>query len=50
MAQNPWNAIMHLGHYNGTVTLWSPSMSTPLVKMLTHKGPVKAVAVDHTGK
>ncbi|RIA99013.1 WD40-repeat-containing domain protein [Glomus cerebriforme] len=50
MAQNPWNAIMHLGHYNGTVTLWSPNMSTPLVKMLTHKGPVKAVAVDHTGK
>ncbi|CAG8655587.1 592_t:CDS:10 [Funneliformis caledonium] len=50
MAQNPWNAIMHLGHSNGTVTLWSPNMSTPLVKMLTHKGPVKAVAVDHTGK
>ncbi|CAB4490264.1 BING4CT-domain-containing protein [Rhizophagus irregularis] len=50
IAQNPWNAIMHLGHYNGTVTLWSPNMSTPLVKMLTHKGPVKAVAVDHTGK
>ncbi|CAG8442073.1 1309_t:CDS:10 [Diversispora eburnea] len=47
MAQNPWNAIIHLGHTN--VSLWSPNMSTPLVKMLTHRGPVKALAVDHTG-
>ncbi|CAG8636660.1 10693_t:CDS:10, partial [Paraglomus brasilianum] len=50
MTQNPWNAIIHLGHVNGTVTLWSPNMTTPLVKMLTHKGPVKALAVDHSGK
>ncbi|CAG8618257.1 12589_t:CDS:10 [Ambispora gerdemannii] len=50
MTQNPWNAIIHLGHANGTVTLWSPNMSTPLVKMLTHKGPVTALAVDRTGK
>ncbi|RHZ66991.1 hypothetical protein Glove_303g85 [Diversispora epigaea] len=49
MAQNPWNAIIHLGHTNGTVSLWSPNMSTPLVKMLTHRGPVKALAIDHTG-
>ncbi|CAG8685070.1 9333_t:CDS:10, partial [Acaulospora morrowiae] len=49
MTQNPWNAIINLGHINGTVTLWSPNMSTPLVKMLTHRGPVKALAVDHTG-
>ncbi|KAG5460374.1 MAG: WD40-repeat-containing domain protein [Olpidium bornovanus] len=50
MTQNPTNAIIHLGHANGTVTLWSPSVSTPLVKMLTHKGPVNAVAVDLSGK
>lgn len=25
-------------------------MTTPLVKMLTHRGPVQAVAVDHTGQ
>ncbi|TPX40146.1 hypothetical protein CcCBS67573_g10639, partial [Chytriomyces confervae] len=49
MAQNPYNAIINLGHANGTVTLWSPSMSEPLVKMLCHKGPVKAVAVDNGG-
>ncbi|CAG8569866.1 17526_t:CDS:10, partial [Acaulospora colombiana] len=49
MVQNLWNAIINLGHSNGTVTLWSPNMTTPLVKMLTHRGPVKALAVDHTG-
>eukprot|EP01135_Chromosphaera_perkinsii_P001323 Nk52_evm50s164 gene=Nk52_evmTU50s164 len=50
MTQNPWNAVIHLGHYNGTVTLWSPNMSTPLVKMLTHRGGVKSIAVDNQGK
>ncbi|KAG0171909.1 Small subunit (SSU) processome component [Apophysomyces sp. BC1034] len=49
MTQNPWNAVMHLGHLNGTVTLWTPTMSTPAVKMLCHKGPVKSLAVDRTG-
>lgn len=37
MRQNPWNAIMQLGHANGVVSLWSPSLGTPLVKMLCHK-------------
>lgn len=48
--QNPSNAIMHLGHANGIVTLWSPTCSTPLVKMLCHRGPVKALAIDRSGK
>lgn len=50
LAQNPYNAVMHLGHSNGTVTLWSPSMSSPLVKILCHKGPVQALAIDNSGK
>ena len=50
MTQNPWNAIIHLGHYNGTVTMWSPNMTTPLVKMLCHRGGVKSIAVDSQGK
>jgi len=49
MTQNRRNAIIHVGHANGTVTMWSPNMSTPLVKMLTNKGPVRAVAVDRGG-
>ncbi|KAF9439234.1 Small subunit (SSU) processome component [Entomortierella beljakovae] len=49
MTQNPATAIMHLGHGNGTVTLWSPNMSTPLVKMQCHRGPVTAMAIGHSG-
>jgi U3 small nucleolar RNA-associated protein 7 len=49
MVQNPYNAVMHLGHGNGTVTLWSPTMSSPLVKILCHKGPIQSLAVDASG-
>lgn len=50
MRQNPQNAILHLGHSNGTVTLWSPNMGHSLVKMLTHRGPVRSLAVDPHGR
>ena len=50
MTHNPQNAITHLGHGNGVVTLWSPNMGTPSVKMLTHRGPVRSVAVDPHGR
>ncbi|XP_070766712.1 WD repeat-containing protein 46 [Enoplosus armatus] len=49
MCQNPHNAIIHLGHHNGTVTLWSPNQKEALVKMLCHQGSVRSVAVDKTG-
>ncbi|XP_054663652.1 WD repeat-containing protein 46 [Grus americana] len=49
MTQNPTNAIVHLGHSNGTVTLWSPNVSEPLVRMLCHRGALRALAVDPTG-
>ena len=49
MRQNPSNAIMHLGHSNGVVTLWSPASSTSLVKMLCHRGPVQSLAIDRSG-
>jgi len=49
MKQNPTNAVISLGHYNGIVTLWSPNLSQPLVKMLCHRGPVKAIAYSPTG-
>ncbi|XP_039221878.1 WD repeat-containing protein 46 [Crotalus tigris] len=49
MAHNPSNAIIHLGHSNGTVTLWSPSAKAPLVRLLCHQGAVRAVAVDPSG-
>ena len=50
LAQNPQNAILHVGHQNGTVTLWSPNSTTPLVSILAHRGPVRSVAVDREGR
>jgi U3 small nucleolar RNA-associated protein 7 len=59
MRQNPYNAsehtmcdildspdclVMHLGHKGGAVTLWTPNMSTPVVKALCHRGPVQGAS------
>ena len=49
-AQNPQNAIIHVGHNNGTVTLYSPNTSTALVKLLAHRGPVRSMAIDREGR
>ncbi|XP_068607443.1 WD repeat-containing protein 46 [Brachionichthys hirsutus] len=49
MCQNLHNAVIHLGHHNGTVSLWSPNQREPLVKMLCHQGGVRSLAVDKTG-
>lgn len=49
MRQNPYNAVIHLGHYNGIVTFWSPTLNAPLVKVLAHRGPVSAIAFDSSG-
>lgn len=48
--QNPHNAVLHAGHQNGQVSLWSPNSSTPLVKILAHRGPVRALATDREGR
>ena len=48
--QNPYNAIIHVGHQNGTVSLWSPNSTTPLAKMLCHRGPVRSMAMDREGR
>ncbi|OJJ47163.1 hypothetical protein ASPZODRAFT_151707 [Penicilliopsis zonata CBS 506.65] len=50
LSQNPWNAILHVGHQNGTVTLWSPNSQTALVKALVHRGPVRSMAIDRQGR
>ena len=46
MAQNLHNAVIHLGHQNGCVTLWTPNLSQPAVQLLAHLGPVVSVSVD----
>ncbi|KAH6640707.1 WD40-repeat-containing domain protein [Chaetomium tenue] len=50
LTHNPYNAILHVGQQNGTVTLWSPNSSEPLVKLLAHRGPVRSLAVDREGR
>lgn len=50
MAQNPYNAILNVGHQNGTVTMWSPNLQEPLVKLLAHRGPVRSLAMDREGR
>ncbi|KAF9488792.1 BING4CT-domain-containing protein [Pleurotus eryngii] len=46
MTQNTHNAVIHLGHQNGCVTLWTPNLPHPAVQLLAHLGPVTSVAVD----
>lgn len=46
MTQNVHNAVIHLGHQNGTVTLWTPNLSHPAVRLLAHVGPVVGVSMD----
>eukprot|EP00434_Breviolum_minutum_P033948 symbB.v1.2.030040.t1/scaffold3342.1/size58779/3 len=38
LRQNPKNAVMHLGHNKGQVTLWTPNVKEPVVKMACHNG------------
>ncbi|KAF2872926.1 putative small nucleolar ribonucleoprotein complex subunit [Massariosphaeria phaeospora] len=48
--QNPYNAVLHVGHQKGLVTLYSPNSMRPLVKILPHNGPVRGLAVDRAGR
>ncbi|XP_026757914.2 WD repeat-containing protein 46 [Galleria mellonella] len=49
MTQNPYNATICLGNSKGVVSLWSPTVKEPLAKILCHKTPLTAVAVDNRG-
>ncbi|XP_013190083.1 WD repeat-containing protein 46 [Amyelois transitella] len=49
MAQNPYNATICLGNSKGVVSLWSPKIKEPLAKILCHKTPLTAIAVDSRG-
>ncbi|OJA15047.1 hypothetical protein AZE42_05845 [Rhizopogon vesiculosus] len=46
LAQNKHNAVLHLGHSNGVVTLWTPNLPHPAVQLLAHLGPVVGMSVD----
>lgn len=42
-------AVLGCGHAGGVVTMWTPNITTPVVRMLCHRGPVTAVAFDPLG-
>jgi len=45
LRQNPKNAVMHMGSSHGLVTLWTPNVPEPVVKMSCHPGHVTSLAV-----
>jgi U3 small nucleolar RNA-associated protein 7 len=49
LKHNPTNAVSHLGHANGVVSLWSPASGKALVSMFCHKSPVTDLAIDKSG-
>lgn len=49
LKHNPVNAVSHLGHANGVVSLWSPASGKALVSMFCHKSPVTDLAIDKSG-
>ncbi|TEB22428.1 hypothetical protein FA13DRAFT_1766474 [Coprinellus micaceus] len=46
LTQNMHNAVVHLGHNNGNVTLWTPNLSKPAVQILAHLGAVTSISVN----
>lgn len=49
MQVNPFNSVVALGHSGGTVSMWKPTSSAPLLKILCHRGPVSALAFHPNG-
>ncbi|GFV47935.1 WD repeat-containing protein 46 [Trichonephila clavipes] len=49
MCQNPYNATIVTGHSNGTVSMWSPNVHEPLVRMLCSRTPIRSIAIDNKG-
>ncbi|BAM40989.1 uncharacterized protein TOT_030000250 [Theileria orientalis strain Shintoku] len=47
MCQNKSNAVIHLGHNDGLVSLYVPNMPKDVVKMLCHKGPITTLCVHN---
>ena len=49
MCQNQTNAVIALGHSKGVVTMWTPNMKEPVVRMWAHKQPLTSMAIDRSG-
>ncbi|GFH32773.1 WD_REPEATS_REGION domain-containing protein, partial [Haematococcus lacustris] len=42
--------VLGAGHSGGVVTMWTPNLPTPVVRMLCHRGRVNALAFDPAGR
>ncbi|KFM78804.1 WD repeat-containing protein 46, partial [Stegodyphus mimosarum] len=49
LCQNPYNAVVATGHPNGSVSMWSPNVDKPLIRMLCHAHPIRSIAIDSKG-
>ncbi|KAM2574765.1 hypothetical protein TB2_006677 [Malus domestica] len=49
MQANPYNGFVALGQSLGTVFMWKPTSSSPLLRLLCYKGVVFAIAFHHNG-
>ncbi|PIN00597.1 hypothetical protein CDL12_26900 [Handroanthus impetiginosus] len=49
MQVNPFNNVVAVAHFGGTVTMWKPTSAAPLMKMLCQKGPITALAFHSNG-
>lgn len=45
MRHNPYNGVVHLGHNDGVVSLWTPNVSTPVMEIFAQKGGVIALDI-----
>lgn len=48
LCQNKHNAVLYVGHSNGTISLWTPNLSEAVVRVQAHRGGVKCVGVDES--
>ena len=50
LKHNPVNAVSHVGHTNGVVSLWSPAAGKALASLFCHQAPLTDLAVDREGR
>ncbi|XP_077645046.1 WD repeat-containing protein 46, partial [Lonchura striata] len=49
-AQSPASAGVLLGHANGMVSMWTPTVEEPVLRLLAHRGAVRGLAADAAGR
>lgn len=50
LRQNPTNAVIGVGHANGQVSMWTPNLSKPAIKIQCHPSSISGIAFDYQGR